>query len=249
MAITNALHFRKRTGFLAGITLSQISEFSLILIAMGLGAGLLDEASLNLITLVGLITMGLSTYGIVYSSTIYLYLENKTALFRKPDKDYKEETKHDALEKNYDVLIFGLGRYGEAMARLFKKHGFNVLGVDFDPDALKRAEDNKIPAIYGDAADPELSEILPLENAKIVVFSFHHYLSGPLITDLRRTLAKTLRGHGYKGHIAATSHHPEHDEDITEHGIDVVLNPYEDAAFHATEQMIGLLNKERRKRV
>lgn len=243
-AIMGMLHFRKRTGFLTGITLSQISEFSLILAAMGLSAGLLDEEILKLVTLVGLITMALSTYGIVYSDQVYIFLEKHFKYFRRSDKNYREEREQSDLSHQYDVLVFGLGRYGEAMARLFRAQGYNVLGIDFDPDVIRKAKHEGIPAVYGDAADPEFAKHLPLEHAKIVVFSFHHYMTGPLISDLRRTLANVLRECGYKGHIAATTHHPEHDHDLPKHGIDVVLNPFEGAAFHATEQMMEILKKD-----
>lgn len=243
-AIMGMLHFKKRTGFFTGITLCQISEFSLILLAMGNAAGLVDEKTLKLITLVGLITMGLSTYGIVYSGAIYMFLEKHIAFFRREDKMHREEKQHDELKQNYDAIIFGLGRYGDAMARRFKDEGYNVLGIDFDPDVIKKARIDGIAAVYGDAADPEFSSHLPLDNVKIVVFSFHHYMTGPLITDLRRTLAKTLRDEGFKGHIAATTHHPEHDTDLSRHGIDIVLDPFEDAAYHATEQMVDILKKE-----
>lgn len=245
MTIMHAMHFRKRTGFMTGVTLAQISEFSLILAAMGVGAGLIGGDMLNLVTLVGLVTMALSTYGIVYSGNMYLFLENRTGFFRCAEKDHREETEHHELNRIYDVVIFGLGRYGEFMAKLFMKQGYSVLGVDFDPAAIARAQEHNIPAVYGDAADPEFPVHLPLDHAKVVVFTFHHYVSGPLVADLRRTLAKALREQGYKGHIAATSHHPEHDGDLAAHGIDIVLSPFEGAATHGTGQIIYLINKEK----
>lgn len=245
MGIMHVMRFRKRTGFLTGITLAQISEFSLILTAMGLAAGMLSEDILNLVTLVGLMTMTLSTYGIVYGAKIYMVLENHTALFRRSDKAHQEEEEHHALDHHYDIIIFGLGRYGDAIARRFKKSGYSVLGVDFDPDAVRRAKEQGILAVYGDAADPEFPGHLPLDQAKVVIFSFHHYMTGPLITDLRRTLAKSLREHGYKSYIAATSHHPEYDGDLPAHGIDIILSPFEDAAFHASEQVIALLKNKK----
>jgi Kef-type K+ transport system membrane component KefB len=71
MTITGLMGYRKRTGFLSGLTVAQISEFSLILAAMGLAVGHIDESTLGLITLVGLVTIGLSTYLILYSHPIY----------------------------------------------------------------------------------------------------------------------------------------------------------------------------------
>lgn len=61
----------KRTAFLAGLTVAQISEFSLIFAGLGLSIGHINDEILALITLVGLITIGLSTYLILYSHQIY----------------------------------------------------------------------------------------------------------------------------------------------------------------------------------
>lgn len=249
MVVMHLMRYRKRTGFMAGLTLSQISEFSLILMAMGLSSGLVDQDALNLVTLIGLITMGVSTYAIAHSSTIFSYLEDRTAIFRRSESgDYLEEQKNEEdLRKDYDVIIFGLGRYGSALARLFQKKGHDILAIDFDPEAIDNAQEMGITAIYGDAADPEFLAHLPLDRVQVVIFSFHHYITGPLITDLRRTLAKALRERGYKGHIAATSHHPEHDKDLPEHGIDIVMGPFEDAAYHGMEQIMSTLGQNIKK--
>jgi Kef-type K+ transport system membrane component KefB len=75
LIIMGLMGYRKRTGFLTGLTVAQISEFSLIFMAMGLSIGHVDEAALGLVTLVGLITIGLSTYVITYSHQLYDWLE------------------------------------------------------------------------------------------------------------------------------------------------------------------------------
>ncbi len=69
MVIMGVMGYRKRTGFLAGLTVAQISEFSLILAALGVSLGHIENEIVGLVTLVGLITIGLSTYLILYSQT------------------------------------------------------------------------------------------------------------------------------------------------------------------------------------
>ena len=61
MAIMGMMGYRKRTAFLAGLTVAQISEFSLILAALGVSVGHLGPEAMGLITTVGLITIALST--------------------------------------------------------------------------------------------------------------------------------------------------------------------------------------------
>ncbi|MFW5655678.1 MAG: cation:proton antiporter, partial [Roseicyclus sp.] len=61
LAIMGAMGYRKRTGFLAGLTVAQISEFSLIFMAMGVAIGHVADEALGLVTLVGLVTIAAST--------------------------------------------------------------------------------------------------------------------------------------------------------------------------------------------
>jgi Kef-type K+ transport system membrane component KefB len=70
MVIMGAMGYRKRTGFLAGLTVGQISEFSLMLAALGRNLGHIGNETVALITVVGLVTITLSTYLIIYSYPI-----------------------------------------------------------------------------------------------------------------------------------------------------------------------------------
>ncbi len=66
--------YRRRTSFLAGLRVAQISEFSLIVAALGMSIGHITEGTMGLITLVGVFTIFLSTYMILYSSQLYRVL-------------------------------------------------------------------------------------------------------------------------------------------------------------------------------
>ncbi len=59
MAIMGYMGYRKRTGFLAGLTVAQISEFSIIFVAMGISLGHVGGSALGLTTLVGVVTIAL----------------------------------------------------------------------------------------------------------------------------------------------------------------------------------------------
>ncbi|MDX1266651.1 MAG: cation:proton antiporter, partial [Oceanisphaera sp.] len=112
MAIMGTMGYRKRTGFLAGLTVAQISEFSLIFMAMGLSLGHVSAESLGLVTLVGLITIAMSVYMITYSHRLYSQLEPWLNIFERK-KPYREEALEDqrGAKQPYDVILFGLGRY------------------------------------------------------------------------------------------------------------------------------------------
>ena len=62
MSLLGMLGYKKRTSFLASVTVAQISEFSFILMAMGLTLGHIQGSVVSTIILVGAITMTISTY-------------------------------------------------------------------------------------------------------------------------------------------------------------------------------------------
>src|SRR5690606_20271711 len=83
MVIMAYMGYRKRTGFLAGLTVAQISEFSIVFVAMGISLGHVDIEALGLTTLVGLVTIALSTYMILYSHPLYERLAPWLGVFER----------------------------------------------------------------------------------------------------------------------------------------------------------------------
>jgi len=71
LAIMGYMGYRRRTGFLAGLTVAQISEFSIVFIAMGISLGHVGVSALGLTTLVGVATITVSTYMILNSQWLY----------------------------------------------------------------------------------------------------------------------------------------------------------------------------------
>jgi Kef-type K+ transport system membrane component KefB len=231
MIILGMMGYRKRTGFLAGLNVAQISEFSLILAALGLSLGQIDEETLGLITLVGLFTIGISTYLIMYSHQIYEKIAPALSVFERknPFKEVDEET---MKKSDFDVIIFGLGMYGNNIARSLEEKGYTVFGVDFDPRAVDRWKRKKRVAQYGDADDPELPEILPMD-AQCVVSSLED-------KQINLALIKYLKLADYKGHIAVTSYTGRTAKELEKAGADLVLLPFVDAAENIPDKLQSL---------
>src|SRR5690606_9948879 len=122
MAIMGYMGYRKRTGFLAGLTVAQISEFSIIFVAMGVSIGHVDQAALGLVTLVGLITITLSTYMILYSHRLYALCEPWLGLFERATP-FREKAMDDP-PRAADVIVVGMGRYGSRLAERLTATGF-----------------------------------------------------------------------------------------------------------------------------
>ena len=231
MMIMGIMGYRKRTGFLAGLTVAQISEFSLVFAALGVTLGHIDADTLGLITLVGLVTIGLSTYLILYSHPLYDWLAPRLGIFerRVPHREQAHE-RNVRPPTEVDVILFGIGRYGDGIARRLRRQGLTVLGVDFDPQAIAAWQRQGLTAVYGDAEDPEFPATLPLARARWVVCT----IPG---RDANLALHHALRAHGFRGKVALTAHSAYDARLLEQQHADLVLRPFGAAAEHAAEAL------------
>lgn len=245
LAIMGWMGYRRRTGFLAGLTVAQISEFSLIFITMGLALGHVGEEALGLVTLVGLVTIALSVYMITYSHWLYARFAPLLRWFERHDTPREPKDKSGQTEDAVDVLIFGMGRFGTAMGLRLQRRGMKVLGVDFNPTAVERSKALGLPAEYGDATDPEFVSGLPLESVDWVVSSVPKHPTGLSHEDSRHTLMQIIRTEAFKGQIAVASHSDPETEELKRRGADQVLEPFQDAADRAVELLCGATQTQR----
>lgn len=231
--IMAVMRYPVRVGFLAGLTVAQISEFSLILAALGLSLGHITGATVSLITVVGLITIGGSTYLILYSHQIYARLERWLSVLERTDGRKRDLHGH---EKEADVILYGLGRFGGAIADQLGKAGHRVLAVDFDPHRVARSEREGVAAMFGSAEDMHLLEHLPLSHARCVISTI------PL-PETSKALLHGLRHHDYRGKVALTAHSERDAEQLATVGADLILRPYPLAAMAAAEVLDQLLGR------
>ncbi len=226
MLILGALGYRSRTGFLTGLSLAQISEFSLILAALGFGLGHIDAETTSVITLVAVITIALSTYLTLYAHPLYERVGRWLTMFER-QMPHPEETAHETgASQTPDVILFGLGRYGGEIARRLRDRGWDLLGVDFDPYVVASGRKEGLKIRYGDAHDPELLAHLPLQRAKWIVSTAPE-------REVNLALLSALRLHGYQGKVALRAHDAADGEVLEGAGADLVLAPLQDGAKEA----------------
>ena len=229
MAIMGYMGYRKRTGFLAGLTVAQISEFSLILAALGLSLGHLEQDTVGLITLVGLITISVSTYMILYSHPLYALLAPWLSIFERKVA-YREQSTTAGDEEKVDILLIGLGRFGASVATNLRQRGCRLLAVDFDPQAVQYHTRDGYAVRYGDAEDPEFIASLPLSRATWVVSTVRD-------RAINRMILHGLKEQGYKGKVAISAAGSYDARFFEQVGVDMVLVPYTDAAREAAAQL------------
>lgn len=223
LIIMGFMGYRKRTSFLAGLTVAQISEFSLIFAALGLSVGHITEEVVGLITLVGLITIGLSTYMILYSHQIYEFLSPSLGIFQRKIPFRENEIKSVKIKK-YELIIIGLGRFGTRLSEMLDEHPeINYLGIDFDPSVIKRCRLKGKDMVYGDIEDPELLDHIPFKDAKLIISTVPDY-------RLSKQLTKALKRENYTGKIYLTALNDSEYQSLSFIGAEQVLRPHQMAA-------------------
>ena len=232
MSIMGFMGYRKRTGFLAGLTVAQISEFSLILGALGLSLGHINTDTMSLITLVGLITISVSTYLILYSHPIYERISPLLSVFERKSTRREDARNLNMEGDGYDVILFGLGRFGTGIASELQRRNHHVLGIDFDPDLVRQNKANIFKLHYGDAEDPEFLLSLPLGKVHSVINTVRE-------KHVNLALLHSLREQGFTGQIAVTADNPYDAAQLKAAGADHVLLPYADAATEAVSDLFG----------
>ena len=165
-------------------------------------------------------------------------LEPAFSIFERPsarNKSGAEDDEQHAINRNYDAILFGLGRYGTALAERLSEAGERILCIDFNPDEVRRWRAAGYEEVYGDACDHEFMESLPLENIKWIIAALPQHEGGLTHQDPRMALIEGLGRCGFSGRIAVPAHRDSDVERLRAKGADAVLLPFRDAADRAAK--------------
>lgn len=240
MGIMGIMGYRRRTGFLSGLAVAQISEFSLIVISMGYSIGHISKETVGIVTFVGVVTIFFSTYMILYSGQLYRMLSKPLKMFERKNPYRESAIDFKGEGQAFQAVLVGLGNYGSGLAEELLHREMTILGVDFDPEVLEKWRSRDVPVIYGDITDPEIHEQLPLGRTKWVVSSIRD-------RNLNSVLINLLKEKKYKGKIAVTASNEQDAMEYERSGAHLVFRTFSDAAEQAADSLtyaMELLSKD-----
>jgi len=204
----------KKNNFLVGTTLAQISEFSLIILTLGLSLGHISKEVLSTLTLTGLITITFSAYFINYSNQIYKKIGWLVSIFEK-----KQSKDREGIKKKYDAVLFGYNRIGFNILKSLKKINKDYLIVDFNPDTIKDLQKLRMPCLYGDASDFDFLQELNLGKLQLVISTVPDFETNEVLTEVIR-LANS------QAIIIVRAHQINDALDLYKKGANYVLTPH-----------------------
>lgn len=209
--------FRKRTSFLSAVSLAQISEFSLILVALGRSLGHLTQEEVTTTTAVGIMTIIASTYLVFASRRIYERLSPVLSLFEK-EETHEKRSILEKLPENHVVLI-GCNRTGGDILEFLKRKEEPYIILDFNPEIIRLLEAQEVPCVFGDVSDEEVLDQLNLNKAKVIISTV------PNLEDNLNLVSKAKLRNS-QAIIIVMASYPEEEEELYRAGADYVILPH-----------------------
>jgi Kef-type K+ transport system membrane component KefB/voltage-gated potassium channel Kch len=227
LIVMGVLGYRKKTSFQTGMMAAQISEFSLILVGLGVSLNQVSPSVLSMVTLVGIITIFISTYLIFYSDKLYNYFSPFLGIFEK--KNARER----AIKLDpHRIILIGNGRMSYNFIEYFKKENLEFLVLEHDPEAIEQLKTEKIKYEYGDASDPDLLEDIKLSQADLVISTIPDLTTNLIILSVAQRNTKGPK-------VLTVAHSISNALRLYELGADYVILPH----FLGSQYAATLLKK------
>lgn len=174
------LGYTKRVSFKTGINLSQISEFSIILVVLAVSEGMVRTELGSIITLVAIITIAASAYLTHYDEELFARFERINIRLFEKEAVYKEKRSRPS----YQLVLFGYHHGGHEFIRTFQEMHKRFLVIDYDPEVIELLEHQKIDYLYGDATDVELLHEAGIDKSKLIVSTINDHRTNLFLIEL-----------------------------------------------------------------
>ncbi len=238
MIVVSLFGYHRKTAFLTGMFLGNISEFSLIIAAQGLALGQVSQPLFTIIIVLALLSIGMTEYFAVFSSNIvHIILPYLGFLDRFQFRKQKSETKKPIKAS---LVLIGCNRIGSSILHRLLKKRKKPLVIDFNPKVIKSLTEIKVPHLCGDISNNDILEQIDLKSVTMIIST---------ITDYHATVSLLKKTKERKRNILVivTASHLKQALALYEMKADYVLLPTHLSAEHIsllmTENLLKTLKK------
>lgn len=227
--LLSRLKLRYRSALLAGLSLMNFSEFGLIVVSVGVSAGMLAQVWLVEMSIAVAMSFVVSA---LFNRRGHLMVEKIAARLPAQDElNLNPEERHgDAGDA--EVVVIGMGRVGfAAYQRLTDHYRLRVVGVDYDGPRIQRLAAEGLRVIEGDATDLYFwNQLRRSDSVRIAVLAMPRH--GANVTAL-----ECLRESGFSGKVAAVARYDDEVQWAKEHGVGIAFNVYAGAGLELADQV------------
>lgn len=169
--VLRALGMGNRVSFIAALNLSQISEFSVVICALGVSYGHIPDRVISIVVLTLAITSVTSTYAILYSHAIFTFLNPLLQRIGFKDIGADASTPQNAEPKQ--IVFLGFSRYAssllEELTTMEPSLAREIFVIDFNPEVKRELDRRAIANAYGDVGHLDTLRHADIAEAKVVL--------------------------------------------------------------------------------
>jgi len=221
-----------RVGILSSLSLSQSSEFSLVIASLGLAYEHISSEVVSLIALTLVITSTASTYMMMSSHTLARWGVRLLEALGVRSSYLQNEELHET--RGGDIVILGCHRVGSGLVEALHLEHKLLHVLDFNPQVLERLRARGIAASYVDISHFDALEEIGIHRASAIICTLpDDFLRG----TSNEALLKYLRARKVKGKIIVYATSVTEALKLYEEGADHVILPH----IVTGEQIAGLI--------
>lgn len=214
------------TALLVGIGLTQIGEFSFVLVRIARSAGLAGEDVYNATLAASLITILLNA----------ALLRSAPAWIRSREAQQRlGEADQAGFAIQNQVVMCGFGRIGSFLGTALETFGVPYVVVELDPDIIKALRSRDVPCIFGDAGHLSILERTHVDRANLVVITIPDKNTAIAVVRNVRRLNPAIP-------IIARAHQMADREDLLKCGATEVVQPEIEASATLVSNALQYLN-------
>lgn len=199
--------------------LAQGSEFAFVLLGFGMAEGVLATETAQLLIAAIALTMALTP--------MVMLLEEKMLRPRIGTRE-SEDREADEMDEEAPVILAGVGRFGNFVARLLRAQHVKVTVIDNDSEHIEFLRRLGVKAFYGDANRHDLLEAAGAAKAKLLICT---------LDDEEKVggLIDTARRHFPNLKIMARALSRVHEYELLDDGADYVIHQNAGSAIQLGE--------------
>lgn len=209
-AVVLALGYPSRVGATIAAALSQVGEFTFILVGMGVSLGLVVDDALQVVVAAAFISITLNPFMFRAVDPIVRRLDQVPALDRfrrRSEEDVAAlDRQHPEDQLRNHAIVCGHGRVGKLLTSALDRRGFSYVVITDDRHETARLRERGIPTLYGDAANLRLLHHAHIGEARMVIVAIRDEHSTRLIVERARELAPRIP--------VVVRTHNEHERDL-----------------------------------
>jgi predicted Kef-type K+ transport protein len=228
--IVSRFGLRARTSLFASLTLTNFSEFGLIVAALAVAQNLLPADWLLVMAMTVSISFALSSPLSLFAEHIYQRINSWLA---RLDRDYCHPLDAPIELGQVRCVVFGMGRIGSgAYDELKEVYGESICGVEHAPERVDWNRSQGRNIVLGDATDTEFWRKLKKDiNLELIILAMPNHQGNVYAVQQLRNL-------GFDCMVAAIAKHPEEVEELSNLGICTAYNMYEQAGAGLAKQAL-----------